>query len=69
MGFEPLDDLSTAGQENHDGVMMLFHEIGHKILADTIVDISQDPDALVETRTRVAQWQQVKCPREAKLCR
>ena len=22
---------------------MLFHEIGHKILADTMVDISQDP--------------------------
>ena len=43
MGLDPLDDLSTAGQENHDGVMMLFYEIGHKILADTIVDISQDP--------------------------
>ena len=43
MGFERLDDLSTAGQDNRDGVMMLFHEIGHKILADTMVDISQDP--------------------------
>ena len=33
MGIDPLDDLMTAGQENHDGVMMLFHEIGRKILA------------------------------------
>ena len=42
MGMDP-PDLSTAGQVNHDGVMMMFHEIGHNILADTMVDISQNP--------------------------
>ena len=43
MGIDPSEDLSTAGQENHDGVMMLFHEIGRKLLADTIVDVPQNP--------------------------
>ena len=27
----PLDDLSAAGRQNHDGVLILFHSIGHGI--------------------------------------
>ena len=55
MGIDPSDDLSTAGEENHDGVMMLFHEIGHKIMDDTMVDMSQNPG-------RAGRHKNTSCP-------
>ena len=43
MGVNPLDDLSTVGRQNLDGVLMLFHSIEHGILAETETDRLQNP--------------------------
>ena len=41
MEVNPLDDLSKAGRQTHDGVLMLFHHIGLGILANTRADRTQ----------------------------
>ena len=43
MAVRPMDDLSAAGRQNHDGVLMLFHLIEHGILVDTMTDRPQNP--------------------------
>ena len=40
-GSGPLDDQSAAGRQNHNGILMLFHSIGHGIVADTKIDRPQ----------------------------
>ena len=41
MEVNPLDDLSKSGRQTHDGVLTLFHSIGHGILANTGTDRPQ----------------------------
>ena len=63
VGVNPLDELSQARRHNHHGLLMLFHSIGHGILADTRTD---RPLQVCWVGSHYPGWQNT-CPRKTRL--
>ena len=62
LGVNPLDHLSKAGRQAHDGVSMLFHSIGHGSLANAETDRPQSFGRAGKYKKKSCSvWQNRKC--------